>query len=586
MTRRGNRRWAAALATLATAWAAGCEAPFAHLDRRTSELLNETNQGLGADTIDPRLDWEPGSKPDKYEGDELYAYQPPTENPPASELTYPPAEDAAGVIQRLDGYARTPTDAIELDLPAALMYAVRNSRAYRFAEEDYVLEALRLLSERHLWGPRVFNDTELVIDSFGDDGLYDTALRLVNDLQVTQRLPYGGEVSARFLTALTEDLHERVAGENVQTADLIFAADVPLLRGAGMVAREDLIQAERNVIYAARSFERFRRDFLVEITSDFLDLVIDQQAIRNTEANVKLLETFEARAVALTEAGRSPPFEAAEAAQETLSRRDGLVRQQESYRLAVDRFKVRIGMPEETAVEIISSGPGLSPPRVDLDEAVEVAMRYRLDLQNRRDFVDDARRSINNARNALLADLGLSGSVVIPTDDDRDYPGLDFDLESTTFRAALVLGLPIDRTIERINLRETQIGLERTIREYSRFRDTVAVEVRASVRNIDSAIFSRDLQEESLRIAGIRLASIDAAPDRANATDRNLAADGLLRAQDSYLLARRNLQIAILRYLLDSGQLRIEPDGTIRPLAGMELRQGEPLDYGQPQPGP
>ncbi len=73
---------------------------------------------------------------------------------------------------------------------------------------------------------------------------------------------------------------------------------------------------------------------------------------------------------------------------------------------------------------------------------------------------------------------------------------------------------------------------------------------------------------------------LEAAPDRANSTDRNLAATALLGAQDNYLRARRDLQVAILRYLLDGGQLRVEIDGTIRPLRDMEIRQDEPLDYG------
>jgi hypothetical protein len=135
---------------------------------------------------------------------------------------------------------------------------------------------------------------------------------------VTQRLPYGGQVSAQLLAAATENLHERVAGQNVQTAELIFAADVPLLRGAGMVAREDLIQAERNMVYAARDFERFRREFLFDITSDFLNLVVQQQAIVNAEQDVEQRQRFEERERSLAEAGRVPPFEAGLSVQSTL----------------------------------------------------------------------------------------------------------------------------------------------------------------------------------------------------------------------------------------------------------------------------
>ena len=77
------------VAAIPLAWLIGCEAPFARIDRQTIELLGDSNERLGADSIDPRLDWEPGSKPDKYAGENLYAYDPGTENPPADALTYP-----------------------------------------------------------------------------------------------------------------------------------------------------------------------------------------------------------------------------------------------------------------------------------------------------------------------------------------------------------------------------------------------------------------------------------------------------------------------------------------------------------------
>jgi hypothetical protein len=202
----------------------GCEAPFQRIDRRTAELLAETNASLGPETEDPRLAYPPGEKPPKQAGENLIEEHPPTVNPTSEQMRFSPARDGDQVMQRLEQYARTPPDAVEMDLNEALAYAVRHSREYRFAEEDFLLSALRLLSERHLWGPRIFDDLEVSVEAIGDNGLYDSSLRLVNDLRVTQRLPYGGEVSARLLASATEDLHQRVAGENVQTAELIFGA--------------------------------------------------------------------------------------------------------------------------------------------------------------------------------------------------------------------------------------------------------------------------------------------------------------------------------------------------------------------------
>ncbi len=276
-------------------FAGGCDSGFQRIDRRTTELLTTSSALLGADAIIPRTAQPSSVAMDRGDRD-LYRQDVPTVNPSADELTFTPideSDDAEAVIRRLEGYSQLSGDAVRLDLRGALSYAIRNSREYRFAEEEYVLAGLRLLIERHLWGPRFFNELQATAEGDADSGSYDSALRLVNEFRVTQRLPYGGEVSARALARATEDLHRRVSGERVQTADLIFSADIPLLRGAGQVAREDRIQAERNLVYAARDFERFRREFLFDIAQAFLNLVVQKQAIGNAQNGVQMLEAAE-----------------------------------------------------------------------------------------------------------------------------------------------------------------------------------------------------------------------------------------------------------------------------------------------------
>ena len=567
-------------ALAAACWLAGCASPFEWIDQRTTRLLAETNDSLGADTVDPRLDWPKGAKPGKQKSRDLLDEHPPTDNPDADQLIFRPDPAAESIVQRMDRDDATKADAVRMNLNDAMRYAFRHSREYRFAEEEYVLDVLRLLSERHLWGPRFFNDTIATVGGTSSGGgFYETAVGIVNDFRITQRLPYGGELSAQVLASASESLHSRMSTGTTFTAEAIFAADLPLLRGAGQVAREDLIQSERNVVYASRRFERFRRDFLVSITTDFLDLVVQQQAIGNARRGVGQFEASEQRELALVEAGRQPPYNAALAAQDTLFARDNLAGQIERYRLGVDRFQIRLAMPEELGLIIEPSRIGLPIPQIDMNESVRAAMTYRLDLQNRRDEIDDSRRGVNNARNNLLADLDLSASVSIPTNNRSGL--IDFGLNDPSYAAALTLGLPIDRTIERLDLRDAQIDLERSIREYDRFRDTVAVEVRASVRGTNRARFSAQLQTENVRVAEIRVASILAAPDRASARDRSDAVIAMQAARDDYDTAQRDLQVAILQFLLTSGRLRVEPDGLIRPLAGMKLGDRRSSDSGE-----
>lgn len=550
----------------------GCSSGMDALDRQVDALIDESTTDLGGDSLRPATRRPLGEGPRYDRARDVYAERLPTVNPRASEIRFSPREEALELTERLQLLPDAPSEeARAVDLSTALGLAMSHGREYRFAEEEYVLAALRLLITRHRWGPRFFNEVSAQISGDGDDGFFDTSLALVNEFGVTQRLPYGGEVSASLLARAAEDLHTRVSSPGTQSADLIFSGSVPLLRGAGQVAREDRIQAERDLIYAARQFERFRRSFFFAIADEFLNLVVLAQNIENAERQVESFERLERRARAFVETGRETPIDLARARQDTLFARDRLNRQRESYRLAVDRYKVRLGLDPEDEIVIVSDDIDLPVPEVTVDEAVAMAMAYRLDLQTRRDQLDDAQRQLRIARNDLLPDLNLGGTVLIPTDDRRNRAGLDFSPGDTSFEAGITFGLPLDREIERIGVRQAQINLERSLRSYDEFRDSVAVDVRSSVRNIERALFSLQIQNENVRVAETNQEAIEAAPDRATARDRSEAVDNLLRALDERDSARRDLQVAILAYLLETGKLRVRPDGTIDTLEGMEL---------------
>jgi hypothetical protein len=128
-------------------------------------------------------------------------------------------------------------------------------------------------------------------------------------------------------------------------------------------------------------------------------------------------------------------------------------------------------------------------------------------------------------------------------------------------------------------LRQAQILLEQARREADQSRDDAAVEVRQAARGIERSLFSRAVQEKNVQASMNRQAAIDAAPDRATARDRTEALDALRRAQDSLDNAKKDLQLAILRYLNTTGQLRVAPDGRLIPLPGMEFAEetGEQL---------
>ena len=89
------------------------------------------------------------------------------------------------------------------------------------------------------------------------------------------------------------------------------------------------------------------------------------------------------------------------------------------------------------------------------------------------------------------------------------------------------------------------------------------MEVRSALRNIEVFQFTLDLQERNVEIAQLGLDSINAAPDRVSVLDQTRAISDLQGAKDARDSAKRDLELAIIDYLLQAGQLRISPVGTL-----------------------
>jgi len=567
----GGPAWWASGGLVLGLWLAGCTT-MQDIDRRVERATRELSERLGGGATPPTFR---EMVRDSYNAPGQARIDPPGENPSPESLEYKPADASRDVLARLDAYAAASASAEKLDLLGVFSTAQKSARDYITAEEEYLLAVIRLLIERHRWSPRFFDDVAAQVNADPATRDYNTALSVINTLRATQRLPYGGEVEAALVTSAAQQLTNIAGDEYLQSSELVLRANVPLLRGAGLVAREDLIQAERDVVYAARTFEQFRREFLVDIASDYFALLAQKATIRNQEERLRSVILFFTQTQALVEAGREPAFQARNIEQNVLTSRNSLINSREAYVLLLDRFKIRLGIPVERAIDLAPMSLDLSDPDISVDEAASIAARYRLDYQNERDRVDDSRRAVANAQNDLLPDLNAAASASLNTDPDSRVAGVSFDAEETEYQASLTLGLPLDREIERLNLRASIIGLEQQSRRADQFRDTVVLEARQSVREIDRSRFSLRLQDQAVKINELRVEELRIKADEVDAQTRLDAENELLQSRNDRDQAVRDLRISILQYLLRTGQLRLTPEGQFQALRGMDLRMIE-----------
>ncbi len=562
---RADNRWPACLSVVLLcsfqSTNIGCHTNLADIDAQTDELVRQRSMLLGGQGVVPTRAWR---EPADLDRPDARRERPDTTDPEASALRLRVADENRDVAARLSAMVKPVESGIELDLTGALRQAQQTGREVLNAEEEYILAAIRLLLEKHLWSPRFFASiSPLIVDRYGRFQQNTTALEVVNQLGVSQRLPYGGQVEAAYVYSITEQLREVATERYVDSSSLVLSATVPLLRGAGDIAREDLIQRERDLVYAARIFEDFRRSYLVSIARDYFDLLQQQREIANQENALKQLKALETRTSALVEAGRLAEFQKNIASNDVLVATSRLASQAERYVLALDRFKVRLGLAVNAPVVIKDEPLELPEPDITPEAAGELALQYRLDLQTLRDRVEDQRRAVRNAKNLLLPDLNIVGSATLNGDALSRRAQPIFNPDRSTVSAGLTLNLPLDREIERLQLRASTIVFEQQQRLLEQTRDNVIVDARSRVRAVERTRFALQLADRAVFINRRRMEEQELKADTVAAQEVVDTANALRDAENSRDGAATDLKNAILDYLLSTGQLRVSRAGLL-----------------------
>ena len=480
-------------------------------------------------------------------------------------------------------------------LQDSLAYALRNARELQDEKEDLYVAALDLSLERHLWTPQFTADVSADFDgsinksglddgaddteempenakpqSGGDDQGEDRTFETVSELSVSQRLPWGGKVTASGIHRLMRQVRDQV-GEG-SSADLILDAEIPLLRGAGYAAdiEEQRFIAERGLIYAVRAYERFRRTFVVRISSGYFSLQADRAAIAHSYNAYQSRKLIWERADYIHRVGQSTDINEAPRALDSFRRSQAdLVRDMATYATALDTFKIRIGMPVEALLDVVEqsedeAGSVLDTFLPDVDEAtsIDVATTFRLDLLTVADGVDDVRRGVLIAKNKILPDLNLTGSVTVGAGDVGSVGNNNLRHDRTDWNVGFTLSTN-DRKAERVIYRSSLVELRGAERDYELAVERVRADVRNANRNINLEDKVRSIQMLSVKENELRLEAARAQFDLGQASNQDVvdAEDSLLGARDSLSDAIADYRTSILNFRLDTGTLRVTDDG-------------------------
>ena len=464
---------------------------------------------------------------------------------------------------------KVPLSPEKISLSQAVAIATTNSRTYQTWKEDLYESALSLSGERHKYELQLFgtadgNGTYInKANGKNNDFALNSSLGASQDVLIGDGIEISTNLAFAWARFLTGDPRTTLGSV------LTTTAAVPILgAGAGKQKHETLIQTERDVVYAIRTFNRNRQNFVVDTIIAYYGVLQTRDAVANAKNNYSSVLESQDRLEMEAEAGRRTRIDVDEAYQNVLRAQANVVQAQQNYESSLDNFKVRLAIPTDANIELDQNElaalkeMGVVETTFALDEAIETALLRRLDLMNSADRIDDYLRKAMLAADGLGPQINTSANISYASpQQETDFQELQF--HRGTYEYGFNGDLPLDRKGQRNDYRRSLIALEQQKRQYAGDIDNVKLQVRDAYRRYQQTAEQYRIQQNSLQLATKRVESNKLLLDAGRVTVRIVldSQNALLAAQDDLTTALVNHLNAKLSFYRDVGMLQVKPDG-------------------------
>lgn len=468
------------------------------------------------------------------------------------------SEDNEELLRELIAIDQMQEEAQILSLSDTLTLAMANSRSYQTRKESLFIQALTLTEtqKNFNWDTRasdftatteatkspVFasngNVTGSTTETFGEKGVSGDITAGVARTLVT-----GAKLSLGFTREFVRSFSS--PDSSAESSEVSLNIVQPLLNGFGpLVSKEGLRQAERDMVYAVRDFQRFQQRFVIDIASQYYATIQTRDRLINERRNFESAVANGEQTKSMAKAGRIKEFEAAQAQQSELNAADRLTLSVSNYQAALDDYRFALGIPIDLNVEPdpaeleLLVTRGLVVLDLDLETALESALSNRLDLITQREQVEDRGRKLEIARRNFLPNLDVEYEI-------RTDASFSTGDEATQEMQAR-LNLPFDWTEKRNKYRVAQISFDREQRTLEADEDDVRRDVRDLWRRL----------ERNRSVYNNRLLSVKLSERRVENTEMLLQQGkvqtrDLLDAQDDLLSSRNEATTALVDYTIN-----------------------------------
>jgi len=452
-----------------------------------------------------------------------------------------------------------------LTLPEAAYLAVSGNREYLLERDNLYALAAGVTEVEHLYEPIPFGGVEGRY--LREDGQESVGVLGDVGFGLRQLLATGTRIGTQLEIGWVDVLSGRNGLESGFSSVLSAVVTQPLLRGSSrLVVFEGLTQAEQDLLYQIRFFNRYRKILVVSTVQTYYETLQLNDRMDNAFQYYLRLSDIYSQIQKQAAVGRVPLYEVQEAQQDRLEAMNRYLALRSDYNQMLDFFKTTLAIRPDVPLQLdireleVLKEVEFSELAFSEVAAVEAALNQRLDLANAADRVLDARRHVQVAAELLGTNLDLIGVTSIGSfgASPKQMERIE-DLYSLSLR----LDLPLDRLAEKNDYRLALVELMQNQRTHQQITDTVILEVRDAFRNLKTAHEQHQVALRALELARkrtentIRLQQVM----RANMRDVLDAQEDLYNAQDDATETLIEYAVASLNLYLATGTLKIQPDG-------------------------
>lgn len=427
--------------------------------------------------------------------------------------------------------------ALELTLEEAVRRAVENNPDLAIVRLGTDVESARILQAEGAYRPvfattfgRSSNVTAPLGIVPGQEGLETS--EWFSSAGVSQRLRRGGGTwAASFDASRTSSNNPFNAFDPNLQSGLQVAFSQPLFRDRKTdLARVQYVIAQRNHQSSELRFRQSVVQTVAEVKRAYWTLKAATANVTVQRESLRLAEDLVRENRVRVNVGQAPPLDVVQAEAEVASRRENLIRAEATARDAEDQLRRLIMTPSDTAFWRTTLNPVDEPEAstsgIDVDAAIESALKTRYDIALARNDWQNADTNVEFMDNQRLPDVrleasyrsaGIGGTQLLRTgpfpgavtgslrSGVDDVLGQIFSRDYPTWSLGVTVSYPIGRSYEEAGLARAEIERRQAALKIESLQLQAAETIRRAGRQVTSTAERIDAARAGERLAQQRL---------------------------------------------------------------------------------